>query len=231
MTSVSAITIPGFAEPHEGVRHFFGTRHGHALDDLGNVARVSLRQVHGTDVLILDGPVPPQDVVPGEWDAVVTNQPRVMLTIRTADCVPVLIHDPVRQVVAAIHAGWRGAVAEIVPKTIEVLRSRFGSDPPSLRMGIGPSAGSCCYEVDEPVLAPLRRTFPDWQRVVRKTDHNKARLDLRGLICAQAEAQGVSSPHIHSVGLCTICNPALFYSYRRDGVVNATMVSGIVLVP
>lgn len=229
MTKTSPITIPGFVEARDGVRHFFGTRHGHETAHSGGEAVVSLRQVHGTDVLILDRPM--RDMSPSEGDAVVTNQPGVLLTIRTADCVPILIHDPDRRVVAAIHAGWRGAVGEIVPKTLDVLRERFGSVLSSLRIGIGPSAGSCCYEIDEPVLAPLRRVFPQWRRLVRPTADNKALLDLRGLIQAQAEACGVPSRHLYVVSLCTICNPELFYSYRREGVVNATMVSGIALLP
>lgn len=87
-----------------------------------------------------------------------------MVTVRTADCVPVLLHDPVRQVVAAIHAGWRGAVAGIVPKTVALLASRFGTVPKDVRMAIGPSAGACCYEVDEPVLTRLRDVFPGGSR-------------------------------------------------------------------
>jgi len=195
------------------------------------VTVVSVRQVHGTDTLIVDRPVQPGEQFSGQWDALVTNQPRVLLTIRTADCVPVLIHDLDRKVVAAIHAGWRGAVAQILRKTIEVLRRRFGSDPASLRIGIGPSAGPCCYEVDEPVLTHLRTSYPQWRQVARETGANKALLDLRGLIRGQSEAEGVPAGHVHTISLCTICNPELFYSYRREGVVNATMVSGIMLLP
>ena len=93
----------------------------------------------------------------------VTNQPGVMVTVRTADCVPVLLHDPVQRVVAAVHAGWRGAVAGIVPKTVALLVNRFGATVERLRMAIGPSAGPCCYEVDEPVLSRLRAVVPEWR--------------------------------------------------------------------
>ncbi len=231
MTATSPITIPDFGSSCDGMRHFFGTRHGYETASHGEMAVVSLRQVHGTDVVVLDRPVQPQPVYAGEGDALVTDQRGVLLTIRTADCVPVLVHDPGRRIIAAIHAGWRGAVAEIVPKTLDILRGRFGAALSSLRIGIGPSAGPCCYEVDEPVLGPLRKVFPDWRRLVRQTNGNKAMLDLRGLVRAQAEACGVPSSQVHAVSLCTICNPALFHSYRREGVVNATMVSGIVLLP
>ena len=223
--------IPGFGETKDGVRHFFGTRHGHEVAALGGGAIVSVRQVHGTDVLILDRPVQPRDTFPGGWDALVTNQTGVVVTVRTADCVPVLVHDPLQRLVAAIHAGWRGAVAGILPKTLATLRQRFGSSTASFRIGIGPSAGACCYEVDEPVLAPLRTNFPEWRRVTRETGTGKAWLDLRGLIRAQAEAEGVPSKQVYTVALCTICNPDLFYSYRREGTASTAMMSGIMLVP
>ncbi len=135
------ITIPSFAGDRQGVRHFFGTRH----DPPGPVrtARVvvSVEQVHGTDVLVVNRALAAARTFNGGWDALVTDQPGVLLTVRTADCVPVLIHDPVREIVAAVHAGWRCTVAGILPKTFAVMRRRFGSQPASLRVSIGlPSA-------------------------------------------------------------------------------------------
>jgi YfiH family protein len=190
---------------------------------------VSLKQVHGTDALVLDRPLEVGETFAGGWDALMTNQPGVLLTIRTADCVPMLIHDPLRKVVAAIHAGWRGAVAGIVPKTLSLMLHRFGSEPASLQVGIGPSVGPCCYEVDEPVLERVRAGFADWRLVVRETGRGRAGLDLRELVRHQAQAIGVESEHIRTVRVCTACHPNLFYSYRRDGVVGETMVSGIML--
>lgn len=98
-------------------------------------------------------------------------------------------------------------------------------------MAIGPSAGPCCYEVDEPVLSKLREVFSDWQAVVRPVAANKAHLDLRAFVRRQALADGLSADRIAMVNACTICQPDLFFSYRREGVVNATMVSGIALLP
>lgn len=190
---------------------------------------VSVKQVHGTDALILDRPLEAGATFAGGWDALMTNQSGVLLTIRTADCVPVLIHDPLRRVVAAVHAGWRGTVAGIVPKTLSLMRQRFGSEPASLQIGIGPSVGPCCYEVDEPVLEPLRAGFADWRQVIRETGPKRAMLDLRELVRRQAQAVGVERQHIRTVRVCTACHPDLFYSYRRDGVVGETMVSGIML--
>jgi YfiH family protein len=222
------LTIPAFAELDDGIYHFFGTRHEPPAPTRDGIT-VSVRQVHGTDVLIIDRPMRERPSHPGGWDAIATNQSRVLLTVRTADCVPVLIYDPHRKIVAAIHAGWRGAVGGIVSITVDSLRQRFGSEASGLHVGIGPSAGPCCYEVDEPVLGPLRRKYPEWRRVTREHGSHKARLDLQGLVRMQVEAAGVPGSQVHSLGLCTICRPDLFYSYRREGRVTATMVNGIML--
>ena len=238
------ITAPSFATAADGVEHFFGTRlssvsvtpgraslPGALHRERGASVILSVKQVHGTDALVLDSPVEQGQVFDGGWDALVTDQPGVMVTVRTADCVPVLLHDPVRRVVAAIHAGWRGAVAGIVPKTVALLVSRFGATVKDMRMAIGPSAGPCCYEVDEPVLTRLRDVFPEWHSVVSPVNPQKARLDLRAFVRRQALIDGLDAERIATVNACTICQPDLFFSYRREGVVKATMVSGIALVP
>lgn len=240
--SARVITVPAFASARDGVRHFFGTRrHADSLAlDVGVPARqsgakgrgwlLSVKQVHGTDALVVDRPLTESDQFPGGWDALVTDQPGVTVAVRTADCVPVLVHDPRRRVVAAIHAGWRGAVAGIVPKTIALMAARFGSAQLDLRVSIGPSAGPCCYEVDQPVLDQLRAGLPDWQSVVRGYQGDKAHLDLKALIRRQVEGQGLLARSVSAVNLCTICHEELFYSYRREGRVKGTMVSGITLV-
>jgi polyphenol oxidase len=236
------ITVPAFASSQGGVHHFFGTRrHAETLTlDVGVPTRgqgakgrgwmLSVKQVHGTEALVVDWPIRDSDRFDGGWDSLVTDQPGVMVTVRTADCVPVLVHDPRRRVVAAIHAGWRGAVAEIVPKTLALMQTRFGSSVADLRVSIGPSAGSCCYEVDGPVLHQLRAGFEEWPSVVRGCDGDKAHLDLRGLIRRQVERHGIDAAQVSVVNLCTICHDDLFYSYRREGRVIGTMVSGIALL-
>lgn len=244
MGAAPVITVPAFAALRNGVRHFFGTRrHAEGLDfEVGVPIRpaqglpfstwlLSVKQVHGTDALVVDRSLTPDDRFPGGWDALVTDQPGVMVAVRTADCVPVLVHDPHRRVVAAIHAGWRGAVEGIVPKTLALMENRFGSDPIGLRISIGPSAGVCCYEVDEPVLDRVSRSLPSWQHVVRGHRNGRAHLDLRALIRRQLRDLGVRSESVTTVNLCTVCHEDLFYSYRREGKVIGTMVSAIGLMP
>ena len=238
----SVITVPAFASARDGVRHFFGTKN-HAPRDTfevgvpsaargsdGRTWILSVKQVHGTEALVLDRPVTGSERFEGGWDALVTNQPGVTVAVRTADCVPVLVYDRRHRAVAAIHAGWRGAVADIVPKTIALMRSRFRIDAIDLRVSIGPSAGPCCYEIDDAVLSPVRKSRPDWPLFLHDDRGTKARLDLKALVRTQVAHIGISPNHITAVNLCTICHSDLFYSYRREGRVNGTMLSGIGLV-
>ena len=240
MTRASVITVPAFANAGSQIRHFFGTRRhavglglevGIPLRGLAGAASsswtLSVKQVHGTEALVVDRALAPTDRFVGGWDALITDQPGIMVAVRTADCVPILIHDPKRHVVAAVHAGWRGAVAGIVPKTLALLESRFDSCLEHVLISIGPSAGVCCYEVDEPVLDRLCQGFPDWKKVVRMRGDGKAHLDLRALVREQARALGTPPKSITTVNLCTICHEDLFFSYRREGKVNGTMVSAI----
>ncbi|NGZ10698.1 MAG: peptidoglycan editing factor PgeF [Nitrospira sp. LK70] len=240
MTSAAVITVPTFAHAGSQVRHFFGTRRhamglclevGIPLRGIAGVASsswtLSVKQVHGTEALVVDRALAPTDRFVGGWDALVTDQPGLMVAVRTADCVPILMHDPKRRVVAAIHAGWRGAVAGIVPKTLALLESRFGSRLEHVRISIGPSAGVCCYEVDEPVLDRLSQGFPRWNKVVRTRRDGRAHLDLKALIKEQAQALGAPLKSITTVNLCTICHEDLFFSYRREKKVNGTMLSAI----
>ncbi len=240
MGSPVVITVPAFSDATNQIRHFFGTRqHAMGLDlELGIPRRgaaaagatswtLTVKQVHGTDALVVDRALTPTDRFAGGWDALVTDQPGIMVAVRTADCVPILMHDPKHRVVAAIHAGWRGAVAGIVPKTLTLLRSRFGSRPDQVQISIGPSAGACCYEVDEPVLDSLSKGFASWGKVVRSKKDGRAHLDLKALIREQVQEHGATPQRVTTVNLCTICHDDLFFSYRREGKVNGTMVSAI----
>ena len=158
-----------------------------------------------------------------------TNQPGLLLVVRTADCVPVLLVDQKIGVIGAIHAGWRGAVGGIVPKAIQTCVERFGSDLTHIDIAIGPSIGSCCYEVDAPVISPLRTAYPDWVGVLQETTANKGMLDLKKLIWHQVLASGISEDQVERLEQCTHCRDDLFFSYRREGKVNGTMMSGIML--
>lgn len=237
----SRVTDDGLTSEVIPVRHFFGTRNTPAglpaHIQLGHItsgpqefpAMVALKQIHSTRVVVIhtDRGLGPLEQTEG--DALVTDQPETLVVVRTADCVPVLLVDKTRGVVGAIHAGWRGAVAGIVAETIRACVEEFGAKPEQMQMAIGPSIGPCCYEVDEQVMNPLRSRYPAWPGVLRETTEGKGVLDLKQLIHHQIRASGVPDSQIGRVDHCTHCRSDLFYSYRREGQVNGTMCSGIIL--
>jgi polyphenol oxidase len=222
------------------VRHFFGTRHVpiglNAHLQLGQVTGghpefpfiAALKQIHSTRVVV-HNKTGLGVLEQTEGDALVTNQPQTLIVVRTADCVPVLLVEKATGVVGAIHAGWRGAVAGIVSETIQTCVEEFGAKVEQMAMAIGPSIGPCCYEVDEPVMAPLRIRYPAWPGVLHETTEGKGVLDLKQLIYHQSRACGIPDDQIGRVDYCTHCRGDFFYSYRREGQVIGTMCSGIML--
>ena len=233
------ITVPLFAKGTVGVCHYFGTKvaPGPPVPGMGGPAIrfVTVHQTHGTEVLVLDRRTASSrnlesSMASGRYDAIVTNQPGLLIAVETADCVPILLLDPIRGVYAAVHAGWRGSLGGIVKKTVTVLQNRFGCSLRSIRAAIGPSIRACCYEVNGLVLTPLKRSVPYWADVVENVKGTKAHLDLRGLNRRQLEETGISADRIETVNLCTACHPDLFHSYRRDGRGTGRMMSGIGLI-
>lgn len=180
--------------------------------DLGHarlpIARAT--QVHGTAVLEANrAPAEGAVVLLGEGDILVTATPRVALVVQTADCVPVLLVS--RGAVAAVHAGWRGTALGATTAAVRDLRSRYGVDPETLSAHIGPSIGTCCYEVGGDVGAQFAGEF------LRRDCGGKFRLDLRAANRSQLEAAGVPPGNIDTVPLCTMCGGEDLASYRRDG--------------
>lgn len=235
------LTSWSFGKISQRMLHFFGTRHGPQYGGMngeqGTVKAgdadfpvvVAIRQVHGTDVLSLDRPVKVGQKFFGGHDAVLTNQADTLLTVQTADCVPVLLMDPARGVMGAVHAGWRGAVHGIVATSVRNMVERFDAGLASIHVAIGPSAGPCCYEIDTPVMNQMAPDVADDSAILRRTGPGTGRLDLKKLIRWQAASLGIAEDHIHTVDLCTICRPDLFFSYRREGKVHGSMISGIML--
>ena len=117
---------------------------------------ISCNQVHGNGVAIADSRLPDQT----EADAIITSSAGIFPTVKTADCLPILVIDPVRKVAAAIHAGWRGTIQRISRKVIRILTKEFGTLPADLIVTLGPSIRPCCYEVDQNVLEPFHHYLP-----------------------------------------------------------------------
>jgi len=160
-----------------------------------------------------------------EADALVTNLPGVVLTILTADCVPILMVDPVHRAIGAVHAGWRGTRQKIVSKTLEKMASLYGSDPQDLIVGIGPAIGGCCYEVG----AEVARHFTDYPGVLRKKGEEKYLLDTPQVNVLQLEAAGVPAAQIEWSGFCTSCDVERYFSYRAEGGTAGRFMSCIML--
>lgn len=180
------------------------------------------RQVHGTGVTAVgpdeaQGVLSPATSLP-DTDALLTATPGVGLLVIVADCVPVLLWDPVKRIVGTVHAGWRGTVAGAVRTAVAAMADQHGSRPQDLRAGVGPAVGKCCYEVDGPVLEPLRLAFPnDWQELVEPKGNERANLDLWEANRRQLLAAGLSPEHIEVAGLCTRCHHDQFFSERAEG--------------
>lgn len=183
--------------------HGFGTRDG--IPETATTAM--LRQVHSSRAIAATQPG-----VAGEGDALITRTPGLALTVRTADCYPILLADARTRTIAAIHAGWRGTAERIVQNTI----AEMGSRATDIFAAIGPGIGVCCYEVGEEVA---RRFGLD----------SRGKVDLARANREQLMESGVPASQIYSLARCTFCEPEFFYSYRRDGERAGRMISFILI--
>jgi YfiH family protein len=204
-----------FDSPHsvEGNRSLLARSVGTSLDRM-----VTVKQVHGTDLLVIDAPNP--DFVHFhalECDGIITNQPQVLIGVTVADCVPVLLYDPVKGAVAALHAGWKGTAGEICRKGVTALRELFGSAAGDILAAVGPAIGPCCYEVDAPVMEAFKKGASGWELHAVPRGEGKWGLDLAGANRRQLLDAGIADGNISVAGQCVSCNPDLFFSYRRDG--------------
>jgi polyphenol oxidase len=178
------------------------------------------RQVHGA--ACLDADATASGGLVGTGDALFTRQRGRPLAIFTADCVPLIVADPAGAVLGMAHAGWRGTVQGIAERLVATLVERAGARADRLTAAIGPSIGPCCYEVDEPVVGPLRSAFPaaseDWVRLVGPDRPGRWWLDLWTANADQLAAAGVPRSAILSPRLCTGCRRDRFFSYRMEGL-------------
>ncbi|MGE5552425.1 MAG: peptidoglycan editing factor PgeF [Betaproteobacteria bacterium] len=205
------------------VVHGFSTRLGgrrQLLEALGLGRRplVVARQVHGDDLLVVRSAQEVPAVAEKEGDGLLTASPEVALAVLTADCLPVLLFDPRRRVVAAVHSGWRGTVRRISGKAVRRMVEEFGSAAQDLLVAIGPGIGPCCYEVDEPVLEQVAAAFPEVaEKLVTPSREGRAYLDLRAAVRHDLKESGVPAENVTTVEECTACCPDWFFSYRREG--------------
>ncbi|NLJ34390.1 MAG: peptidoglycan editing factor PgeF [Firmicutes bacterium] len=184
---------------------------------------VAGKQVHGTGIAVVTekhrgrGSYSHGDGLPGT-DALITNKKGLVLSTYFADCVPLLFLDPVRRVIGTAHAGWKGSIAAIGPKTLARMEGAYATEASHCLVGIGPSIGPCCYEVGKEVLDPLKEVFPtDWYLYVVPGGKGKFHLNLWELNRQQLLAAGVRDKNIFLSSLCTFCHRDTFFSYRAQG--------------
>lgn len=181
-------------------------------------------QVHGADVRVVQSV---EEAKPAEnqlgdtiyCDVIVSNVPHVLAGVKTADCVPILLGDPVTGAFAAVHAGWRGTLATAVLVAVERMRNEYGAEPKNLRAAIGASAGPCCYEVGSEVIEAFTEKFGD-AGLFSETRPGHAKVDLLKANTDQLLSVGVLRERIHVAPLCTMCRTDLFFSYRKEKSVN-----------
>ncbi|RJX31842.1 MAG: laccase domain-containing protein [Desulfarculus sp.] len=222
--------FPGLARL-PGLRHAVSTRDGagaamggldlgnsgpeRPADAAANLERLRLalglerlvynRQVHGTDILAVNGAEPGP---PAAADGLATDRPGLGLLIRQADCQALILAAPRRGVIANLHVGWRGNAAGLPGKGVAFLQERYDAAPSELYAAISPGLGACCGQ-----FVNWRRELPEWFAQFRVGED---RFDLEAATRAQLMAAGVRPERIEASGLCTVCRPE-FYSHRREG--------------
>lgn len=176
-----------------------------------------VKQVHGSDIVVVDTKNYDvshfQDV---EADAIITNQPGLMLGVTVADCYPVLAYDPENKVAAAIHVGWRGAADGIIGKTLEAMQREFDCDLAQLKVAVGPGIGAAHYVVGKEVRDAFRNGVGQWSEISDEVELGQWKLDLLRSCQLQLAAAGVAKKNIDLANACTWSQRELFFSHRRD---------------
>ncbi len=205
---------------------------------------ISLNQIH-SDVIHLFDAAPTE---PCQGDGSATNRPGLLLGVQTADCVPILLVDPKKRAIAAVHAGWRGTLQRIVAKAIGKMQMQFKTNPADLLAAIGPAIGGCCYEVGTEVAIQFQSQFadaPEWFDEFRTGDEpnpiqwldmmppghqpppKNVLLDLRKANRAQLLHAGLRTANVFYSDLCTACRGDLLFSYRKEGATSGRLLSVI----
>jgi hypothetical protein len=177
--------------------HGFGTRLSDVPALFQNLA--TLKQIHSATCMTACG----RAGVLGQGDALLENHLGAVVAVKSADCIPILLADGRNRAVAAVHAGWRGTVAEVVGQAVDAMSREFATRPEDLYAAIGPGIGKCCYEVGPEVAAQFG-------------GQGRGHVDLAEANRQQLQARGVPGERIYLANLCTQCRADEFHSYRRD---------------
>src|SRR3990172_4306859 len=213
---------------------------------------VCVKQVHGDSIHIVDSE-DKKGYEKVEADAIITGLKNIAIGILTADCVPVLIYDPVKRAAGISHAGWKGAALGIASKTVKAMTDEFGSNPSGILAAIGPSISVCCYDVNSDVENEFRKRYIDsslyienspfpcltWGTPPPPPHPPKAegegekktgpRLDLKGMNLLDLMQAGLKKENISVSSICTSCRNDLFFSYRKDEKITGRQMSFVML--
>jgi YfiH family protein len=179
---------------------------------------VNIKQVHGKGVVVIRKDNEKEAI--READAIITDQPDIPIAVRTADCLSVLIYDPVSKCIGAVHAGWKGTKERILTETLIAMNREYGTNPQGVKIVFGPCIRRCCYEVG----GEFGEYFPDEVFVKGKNFH----FDLPLANKNQLLEEGVSEERIHDGELCTFCSNE-YHSYRRDKDSAGRMINVIMI--
>jgi YfiH family protein len=184
--------------------------------EAGNPDVYTVRQMHGSRVLrIEDRENPPEEYRQAQADAIVTDQPGVAIGVLTADCAPVLLVDPEKRVIAAVHAGRQGTLMRVVSHVVSRMQKDFGSSPDDLLAAVGPCIETTCYQVGEEIAQEVS-LHDFYQNGVLLHENGAYFVDLRKMNHLDLLESGVKDEHIYDVSMCTACHPRIFYSHRKN---------------
>lgn len=174
---------------------------------------IFIQQVHGAHGIIIDDAQ--SSFFKSAGDFIVTNQSRIGIGVLTADCVPLVLHDPKNHCLAVVHAGWRGTVNGVVENAVRAMQ-KLGCDLGDISVSFGPAARACCYQVGKEVADQFLR-YP-WGKMAVQKKEAEIYLDLVVFITLFLNSVGIATKNSDATeSFCTICNP-IYCSYRRDGI-------------
>ena len=240
----------------DGFRHAFSTRHGGVPENglsslnlgyskwdspervtrnrkrflsaltLGETRLATLHQVHSNHVHTI-GNITGECEQP-QGDALITACQNTTLAVQSADCIPVLIADPVRRAIAAVHSGWRGTLARILPATIRTMQDAFGTEPADLVLALGPGIQACCFQIGAEVRQLFLQEYGNSGAIVPMPGvPDKYLLNLERILEIQCIDASLNPENCYSSGACTRCNTSQFFSYRAEGAHSGRMMAVI----
>jgi hypothetical protein len=186
----------------------------------------TLNQVHSDRVVVIWDEDDLQQKKGSAADAAITHLEDVVLVCFFADCQGIYVFDPVNRVIALAHAGWRGTVARIAEKCLQMMNRNYGSRPGDCLAALSPAAGICCYEVGDDVCSAIKKAFPgEWKRLLARNGNGRLHFGITQANLLVLQEAGVLRNNIIDGGLCTICRQDLFFSHRGSGGTTGRMAA------